>query len=406
MSHLLKHDTMRRLSVLAGLALLSMPPLVIASCAESAPDVDVNPDAEPPHTIGDSSDPIDAGAPVEDAGCEAGDPRCVETELPCAETDFCPVKGAIDARFALTAIWGNGKNDVWAVGAAGTAIHWDGQTWKPYPVPTNHTLFGVWGSGAGDLWTASTYTAAFRGTIHEADASVEWTPLPALPVPLISDLYPALAAVWGRAPDDVWIGGGEKVTGFPQPRVWRTRPAADGGIAWQTLSPCALSSDCPAVRAIWGRADDDIWLVGDKGRTYHAALADGGVAFTALESHTTRPLRAVWGADADNVWAAGDDGVVRKASATASSWTSVNVPTSHDLRGLWGSSASDVWAVGAHGTLLHFDGNEWSEARAAFPAGLKPNLYAVWGSGPDDVWIVGDGIVLHRTAKAKTGGQP
>lgn len=395
----------RRLSFVAGLALLTTPALVVASCADSAPNVDPTPDAEPPLTIGEPSDASDGGAPA-DAGCEAGDPRCSETELPCADTDFCPVKGVVDARFALTAIWGSGKDDVWAVGAAGTAIHWDGTSWKAHPIPTGHTLFGVWGTGSGELWTASTYTAAFRGTIQPADASVAWDSLPAMPVPSISDLYPALAAVWGRAPDDVWFGGGDKVTGFPQSRVWRTRPGADGGVAWQTLSPCASSSDCPSVRAIWGRADDDIWLVGDKGRTYHAALADGGVAFTAIESNTTRSLRAVWGADADNVWAAGDEGVVRKASTTATAWTNVDVPSNDDLRGLWGSSASDVWAVGAYGTILHFDGDAWTQATAAFPAGPKPNLYAVWGSGPDDVWIVGDGIVLHRSGQAKSGGQP
>jgi hypothetical protein len=387
-----RHETMRRLSFIAvGLALLTAPTLVVASCADTAANVDLTPDAEPPQTIGDSSPPSNGGA-VEDAGCEAGDPRCAETERPCAETDFCPMKGAVDARYALTAIWGGARDDVWAAGAAGTAIHWDGTTWKPYPIPTGHTLFGLWGSGSGDLWAASTYTAAFRGTIHEADASVEWTKLPTLPILGSNDLPPALAMVWGRAPDDVWIGGGDKI-GFPYARVWRTRTAADGGIAWQTLSPCALSSDCPAVRAIWGRADDDIWLVGDKGRTYHAGLADGGVAFTAIESNTTRPLRAVWGADADNVWAAGDEGVVRKASATGSAWTTVDVPT------------NDVWAVGAYGTILHFDGNEWTPATAAFPTGPKPTLYAVWGSGPDDVWIVGDGIVLHRSS-ARSGVQP
>ncbi|MBX3208905.1 MAG: hypothetical protein KF764_27990 [Labilithrix sp.] len=396
--------TTHRLSLALGLALLSVPPLLVASCADSAPDADLGPDAAPPTTDDDASDPIDAGGPPEDAGCEAGDPRCAETELPCAETDFCPVTGVVDARYALTAIWGSSKDDVWAVGSAGTVLHWDGQSWKPRPVATGHTLFGVWGSGAGELWAGSTYTASFRGTIRE-DASVEWTTLPPLPVPSMNDLYPALATVWGRAPDDVWFVGGDKV-GVPYARVWRTRPGADGGVAWQTLAPCTTGTDCPAVRAIWGRADDDIWLVGDRGRTYHAGLTDGGVAFTAVESQTTQSLRAVWGASASEVWSAGDDGVVRKASATAPSWTPVDVPTSADLRGLWGSSASDLWAVGAYGTILHFDGEAWTQASAAFPTGLKPHLYAIWGSGPNDVWIVGEGILLHRSGPAKSGGQP
>ncbi|MBX3213508.1 MAG: hypothetical protein KF850_15830 [Labilithrix sp.] len=393
--------TTPRLSLVAGLALLSIPPLLVASCADSEPETDIGPDAEAPATSDDASD---AGSPPVDAGCEAGDPRCMETEVPCATTDFCPVTGVLDARYALTAIWGSSKDDVWAVGSAGTVLHWDGKVWEPRSIATGHTLFGVWGSDAGELWAASSYTDSFRGTIQE-DASVAWTKLPPLTVPSSNDLYPALAAVWGRAPDDVWFGGGDKV-GFPQARAWRTRPSADGGVAWQTLSPCTTSTDCPAVRAIWGRSDTDIWLVGDKGRTYRAGVADGGVAFTTVESQTTQALKAVWGASADLVWAAGDNGVVRRTSASAAAWTPVDVPTGEDLRGLWGSSASDIWAVGAYGTILHFDGEAWTQASAAFPTGPKPNLYGIWGSGPNDVWIVGEGILLHRSGPAKSGGQP
>ena len=33
----------------------------------------------------------------------------------------------------LAGIWGSGPNDVWAVGAFGTFLRWDGTAWRPAP---------------------------------------------------------------------------------------------------------------------------------------------------------------------------------------------------------------------------------------------------------------------------------
>ncbi|HMA96459.1 MAG TPA: hypothetical protein VKP30_27425, partial [Polyangiaceae bacterium] len=40
-------------------------------------------------------------------------------------------------------------------------------------------------------------------------------------------------------------------------------------------------------------------------------------------------------------------------------WTNSRLPT-NTLNAAWGSSADDVWAVGEVGTILHFDGTQWS----------------------------------------------
>jgi len=52
----------------------------------------------------------------------------------------------------------------------------------------------------------------------------------------------------------------------------------------------------------------------------------------------------------------------------------------------WGSSASDVFAVGYKGTVLHYDGNTWSEM--IIPGG-RCSLIDIWGSSSSDVFATG-----------------
>jgi len=54
----------------------------------------------------------------------------------------------------LNAVWSFGPSDVWAAGASGTMVHWDGQSLALVPVPTTASLGGLWGSAPDDLWAA------------------------------------------------------------------------------------------------------------------------------------------------------------------------------------------------------------------------------------------------------------
>jgi hypothetical protein len=58
----------------------------------------------------------------------------------------------------IRALWGSASNDVWAVGSAGTILHWNGETWRladePLRTATKEDLFAVWGTSSSDLWIA------------------------------------------------------------------------------------------------------------------------------------------------------------------------------------------------------------------------------------------------------------
>jgi hypothetical protein len=74
--------------------------------------------------------------------------------------------------------------------------------------------------------------------------------------------------------------------------------------------------------------------------------------------------------------------------------------TSAGLLGVWGSSATDVYAVGETGTMLHYDGVNWS----AVESGTEVDLYGIWGSSSTNVYAVGgQGTILHYTDDAVDG---
>ncbi|MBN9161526.1 MAG: hypothetical protein J0I07_11215, partial [Myxococcales bacterium] len=76
----------------------------------------------------------------------------------------------------LHAVWGTGPNDVWAVGAEGTILHFDGVAWTVSSTGLGSgqevNLTGIWGSGPNDVWAVGGNVALhFTGTKSRAGAS-------------------------------------------------------------------------------------------------------------------------------------------------------------------------------------------------------------------------------------------
>jgi hypothetical protein len=69
----------------------------------------------------------------------------------------------------LRGIWGSGPKDVWAVGAQGTIVHYDGMVWSTSASGKPYTLNDVWGTSATDVYAVGT-----NGTILHFDGGF-WT---------------------------------------------------------------------------------------------------------------------------------------------------------------------------------------------------------------------------------------
>lgn len=396
-----------RATALASVTALLLVP-TFASCADSG---------------GEPAPSEDAGAG--DAGEDAGDATAdadASGALGCDEAAFCPVaSGGIDARNALTAIWGSGEDDVWAVGSSGTIVHWNGSDWQTIPSGTKQTLRGVWGSGPTDVWIVSTPALVLHGAGYRGGGAT-FDRAPEIPQ-VVTHVTTLTHAIWGTSATDVWIGG-EAVPldwdGYEHAHGWRS--GAQGAAPWENMS-IGKPADRVTIRSLWGSRSDDVWAVGgddelvmhddgtqsvvSRGRAFHTSGAAAGSvpSWRELDTQSNAILSAVWGTKGGDVWAAGRKGTLRRLRPGATRWEIVASPTTQGLRGLWGSAPDDVWAVGDGGTILHFDGTRWELSTAAFDAEPLPDLFAVWGSSRSDVWIVGDRGVLRLSRDKKPGGR-
>jgi hypothetical protein len=55
----------------------------------------------------------------------------------------------------LHAVSGSSDSDIWAVGAEGLMLHWDGSLWKQVAPITSKTLKAVWAISSGNVWAAA-----------------------------------------------------------------------------------------------------------------------------------------------------------------------------------------------------------------------------------------------------------
>jgi hypothetical protein len=94
----------------------------------------------------------------------------------------------------LRAAWGY-DDHLWAAGDKGTILHFDGSEWQVQDAGTTSTLNAIFGVSPTNIWAVGEHGVAlhFDGN--------GWAAVDAGGVDV------TFRAVWGSAPDDVWIGG-------------------------------------------------------------------------------------------------------------------------------------------------------------------------------------------------------
>ncbi len=90
--------------------------------------------------------------------------------------------------------------------------------------------------------------------------------------------------------------------------------------------------------------------------------------------------------------------------AAFAGWTNATPAIStKTLNAIWGTSPSDVYAVGDTGTILHYNGTDWS----AEPSNTTGQLLSIWGSSPANIYVVGNeetGVNRATLLRKKTIG--
>ncbi|MBL8604879.1 MAG: hypothetical protein JNK72_23325 [Myxococcales bacterium] len=279
----------------------------------------------------------------------------------------------------LKGVWGTAGNNVFAIGAD-VIRRFNGTAWVAGPelgltaegmngpVPA-FNLTAIGGFEAGNYFVAGT-TVPEDGS-GDAGLNQILRVRGAQYSALSPDTATTMTAVWGRAANEVWAVGGERVLRW-------------GGSSWSRFSATGLAAGSD-LYAVWGTSADNMYVSG--ARVYHL---EGG-SWVEVEFPGSSYYFAIWGSSASDVWVLGN-GAARHWNGRE--WERVLTGTTEPLRAAWGSAANDVWAVGDNGTILHYNGTAWS----TIASNTRVNLRAVYGLGANDVWAVGaNGTTLHYT---------
>lgn len=228
------------------------------------------------------------------------------------------------------------------------------------------------------------------GDAEHSDAPTDWSIL-------TMDRPGALLSVFGRAPDDVFVVGGDQGEGRG-PTVLRfdghdfeslQTGVAEGNLWWVT-----------------GVEDGPLFMGGDQG----LLLRYQDQRFERMETPSTGTIYGLWAPSADDVWAVGGFGATgafvwrlqdrrwQPASGFAELRGSDGQPleTSASLRKVWGTGPSDVWIAGTAGITLHYDGSGFELQTVPH----QEDLITVHATGDHVVAVggIGSGVIYEHAA--------
>jgi hypothetical protein len=342
----------------------------------------------------------------------------------------------------LDAIWGSGKNDIWAVGAQGAILHFSNGSWVPLAKLVTTQLRAVWGTSAKEVWAAGDGGVLLRWN------GTQWAREEIGGV--VKEQFSA-QALWASGPDDLWLAGPVLASDDGRVRVLRRQKGR-----WEVLwTAASLFDRIDRIDALWGSGPDDVRAVGEQRDERNGVVLGLAQRWNGKEWRQSRPvpspLHRVWGTGRSDVWVTGMGGYSARWEArepedvlvpfsTGSSeglrglwglrsdavwaleegggrmmrwngvfWlpTGVRSGSTSRIHALWGGSAMDgrqeLWAGGMGGTLLGWTGSSFADAS---PGTMRGALTGIWGSTTDDVWAVGwtvpnRGVLLH---KGRMGG--
>lgn len=304
----------------------------------------------------------------------------------------------------LRGVYGNSTSDVWAVGAQGTAVRWNGSMWSTTPVTAfgTFTMRGISGGGGGPLYAIDSFGGIYSyNTSWSQVRSMSTDDLQGVSVisgtPYVAGnnvggmILHYTGTSWTR--DVQGSIGFRGVSGTGPTELWAV---GEAGAIWQsdgtTWNPrgSGITSNLNGVFATDGQ---HAWAVGQNG----ALMVYNGSYFAPFSLGGSTPnLNAVWASSASNVIVVGNNGFIVRYDG--SNWLTMTSGTTQNLRAVYGVSATRAYAVGDNGAVVTYDGTSWTPM-----TGASTNLRAVWASSSSDIYVAGDlGKVLRSTGGAFT----
>jgi hypothetical protein len=200
-----------------------------------------------------------------------------------------------------------------------------------------------------------------------------------------------LTGCWVFGTQNIYVVGGA---------VWKW-----DGVKWTDVSPAyngSLSGELSGS-TMFAFSEKDYWLTYG-GLIFHS---DGrtAVPYSFSSSTISGPLHSSWGTSSANMYSVGDGGTILHFDGT--NWTRMVSGTTLDIKTIWGTSSQNIWACGyaprtAASVLLHYDGNAWSMLNLGSIGDIGPGhqgLDAVWtcDSAGHTVTIASGSLLFRQT---------
>lgn len=303
------------------------------------------------------------------ASISAKAPRQCEPLLPCADRTLCTQTKTQNN--LLTSVWAISSSDVWAVGLASTALHWDGKTWTPSDsgIPAGLRLRSVWANAPDDVWLVGGNDALTTGQIFHFDGT-RWSQSDS------GTRY--LYSVYGTSKTDIFAVGNSNNAGSVPGEFKRYNAATN---LWESIDTGVAQH----MYAVWALSPTNVWIAGDQGTLLHY---NGTTVSRINLGGTTSALYALSGYLTQNgqslvLYALGAAGIVVRYDG--SSHIS-NIGTGFSINSVFASSQA-VYAVGTNGTTYKSQGV--TDSFSGFNTG-SDTLYGIHLAPNGIGWVVGD----------------
>ncbi|MDB4961203.1 MAG: cysteine-rich repeat protein [Myxococcales bacterium] len=166
-----------------------------------------------------------------DGGSVSCDESCGLTIRDCSRFGWNPE--ALNSVVAL-AVGGASALDHWAVGLSGRATRWEGAFWNAVPTHVTNNLIAVWGIAPDDVWVVGEGTSSANPAVLLWFNGTQWSTVTGTPAANFVD-------IWAAGPDAVYAA-----TSGSGIQTWN-------GVSWSELG--ALNREAIAIR---GSGPNDI----------------------------------------------------------------------------------------------------------------------------------------------------
>jgi len=256
-------------------------------------------------------------------------------------------------------IWGSSSSNVYTANYLGL-WRYNGSSWAHVPQAQWRTFYDVYGSGANDVFAVGADGLIMR---YDGDgwsaarfdgSSVADEPLDA---PVIPARRITLRALWGLPSHDFTVTVGDSGTVLYH-----------DGDEWNDFSVPVDET----LTDVWGTSLSNFYATTSDGRLLRW---NGWTVSYVSGVQAPGALHTVWGTSSSNVYVAGDGGILYRYNGN--SWTRIRLPTRSTLYAVWGTSSSNLYVGGEDGALYRYNGSTWTPEKSD---GGSSQIYGFWGT--------------------------